>query len=126
MKTNLMNPKAQTTLERIKKLIKEVAILVNTFPKTTAAFKIAGQVMDSVTSVGANFVEAQSARSKKEFISTISIALREMNETIFWFDLIQELNLSSANLKDISAEANELAKILAATIMTSSRSFNKN
>ena len=126
MKTNLTNPKAQTTLERIKKLIKEVAILVNTFPKTTAAFKIAGQVMDSVTSVGANFVEAQSARSKKEFISTISIALREMNETIFWFDLIQELDLSSVNLKDISAEAGELAKILAATIMTSSRSSNKN
>jgi len=39
--------------------------------------------MDSVTSIGANFVETQSARSKKEFISIISIVLKESKETLF-------------------------------------------
>jgi len=79
----LTNPRAQVTLERIKKLIKDIAILIDSFPKTTAAFKIAGQIMDSVTSIGANFIEAQSARSKKEFISIIGIVLKKTNETIF-------------------------------------------
>lgn len=120
----LTNPKAQATLERIKKLIKEVAILIDGFPKTTAAFKIAGQVMDSVTSIGANFIEAQSARSKKEFVSVVNVVLRETNETIFWFDIIQELKLCSINkIKEISTEANELAKIFASIIITSSKSI---
>ncbi|MBU2579078.1 four helix bundle protein [Patescibacteria group bacterium] len=120
----LTNPKAQITLERIRKLIKEVAILVDNFPKTTAAFKIAGQIIDSVTSAGANFIEAQSARSKKEFISIIGVALREINETNFWLDIIQDLKLCSiGKAENISAEATELAKIFASIIMTSSKSI---
>jgi len=71
-----MNPKAQETLNRIKKLIKDIFNLVNTFPKSAGAYKVSGQIIDSSTSIGANFVEAQSARSKKEFISTIGVVLK--------------------------------------------------
>lgn len=121
----LTNPKAQATLERIKKLIKDIAILIDGFPKTTAAFKIAGQIMDSVTSIGANFIEAQSARSKKEFVSIISVTLRETNETIFWLDIIEELKICPIinRIKNISNEVNELAKIFASIIITSSKNI---
>lgn len=117
-----MNPKAQNTLNRIKHLIKEVSELVNKFSKTTAAFKIAGQIMDSVTSIGANFVEAQSARSRKEFVSTLGIVLKETKETLFWLEIIQELKLTSKEKIDkISEECSELAKIFASAILTSSK-----
>ena len=117
-----MNLKAQNTLNRIKDLIKAVASLIDEFPKKTAAFKIAGQIMDSVTSIGANFVEAQSARSKKEFISTMGIVLKETKETLFWLEIIQELNLTSKEKIDkIHKECSELAKIFTSSIMTASK-----
>jgi four helix bundle protein len=117
-----MNPKTQQTLNRIKYLIKEIATLVNQFPKTTVAFKIVNQIMDSVTSIGANFVEAQSARSKKEFISTIGIVLKETKETLFWLEIIQELNLTSKEKIDKNyKECSELAKIFTSVIMTTSK-----
>jgi len=117
-----MNPKAQEILNRIKYSIKEVAILANQFPKTAAAFKVTDQVMDSITSVGANFVEAQSARSKKEFVSIIGIVLKETKETLFWLEIIQELNLAPKEKIDkIYNECFELAKIFTAIIMTASK-----
>lgn len=117
-----MNPKAQEILNRIKKLIKEVANLVDQFPKTTAAFKIAGQIIDSVTSIGANFTEAQSARSKKEFVSIIGIVLKETKETIFWLEIIQELKLTPREKIDkIYRECTELAKIFSSIVITSSK-----
>lgn len=116
-----MNPKAQEILRRIKTLIKEIANLVNEFPKTTVGFKIAGQVLDSVTSTGANFVEAQSARSKKEFTSTMGIVLKETKETIFWLEVISELNLAKKEkINKIYNECSELAKIFTSIVKTSS------
>lgn len=119
-----MNVKAQETLKRIKNLIKAVALLVNQLPKSTASFKIADQIFRSVTSIGANFVEAQSARSKKEFISTVGIVLKETKETIFWLEIIRELNLTPAEKTDnILQECKELAKIFSSTLLTSSKNL---
>lgn len=117
-----MNPKAEETLNRIKTLIKEVFNLVDKLPKSIAGYRIGGQVIDSVTSMGANFVEAQSARSKKEFISTIGIVLKETKETLFWLEIIKDLELTSGEKLDtIYKECKELAKIFSSIIITSSR-----
>ena len=40
------------------------------------------------TSIGANVREAQQAQSKKGFLSKISIALKEADETLYWLDLL--------------------------------------
>ena len=40
------------------------------------------------TSIGANVREAQQAQSKKDFLSKISIALKEADETLYWLDLL--------------------------------------
>ncbi len=118
-----MNPKAQETLNRIKKSIKEVYVLVNKFPKIAAAYKIGGQIIDSITSVGANFVEAQSARSKKEFISTMGIVLKETKETLFWLEIIEELNLGTKEqLSNTHKECSELSNIFTAIIISSKKS----
>lgn len=121
---DLMNPKAQEILERIKNLIKLIASVVDCFPKTPSAFKIGGQIMDSATSIGANFVEAQNARSKKEFTSIMGTVLKETKETIYWLEIIDELRLTQSEKIDrILPEAKELAKIFASIVLTASKSL---
>jgi four helix bundle protein len=117
-----MNPRAQEILKRIKRLIKLIVEIVDNFPKKTSAFKIGEQIIDAVTSVGANFVEAQSARSKKEFVSVMGIVLKETKETIYWLEIIEELNLTPKEKIDkILSEVKELAKIFASIIITTSK-----
>lgn len=119
-----MNPKAQDLLNRIKHLIREIVSIVDDFSKTRAAFKIGDQIIDSTTSIGANFVEAQSARSKKEFISTMGIVLRETKETLYWLEIIKDLKLTPEEKIDrIFPECIELAKIFSSIILTSSKNL---
>ena len=106
-------------------MIKLIVEIVDDFPKTTSAFKIGGQIIDAITSVGANFVEAQSARSRKEFISIMGIVLKEIKETIYWLEITEELRLTSVEKIDkILPETKELAKIFASIILTSSKKLN--
>lgn len=117
-----MNVKAQEILDRIKNLIKNVAILVNHFPNIRSSYRISDQIMGSVTSVGANFVEAQSARSKKEFISTMGIVLKEIKETVFWLEIIEELKLCSGEeIQKPKGECLELSKMFSSAIITASK-----
>lgn len=117
-----MNPKAQEILKRIKQLIKDTALIVDQFPKKAAAFTIAKQIMDSAISIGANYVEAQSARSKKEFISLMGIVLKETKETLFWLEMILDLKLTSpAKIDRVYNECGQLVKIFTSVILTSSR-----
>lgn len=73
---------------------------------------IKNQITKSGTSVGANYREANRARSKADFINKIKICESEINETIFWLELINELNISSANeVYLMMRESNELLAI---------------
>ena len=47
------------------------------------------QLLRSGTSIGANTAEAQQAQSKADFISKLSIALKETTETKYWLNLLQ-------------------------------------
>ena len=46
------------------------------------------QVLRSGTSIGANVSEALEAQSKRDYISKMSIALKEASETIYWLKLL--------------------------------------
>jgi len=119
-----MNARAQVTLDRIKKLIKEIFLMIDCFPRKTASFTIAKQIMDLVTSIGANFVEAQSSRSTKEFVSIMAVVLREAKETLFWLEIVSDLKLTCPDKIDrIYQECGELVKIFSATVITTSRSL---
>jgi four helix bundle protein len=48
------------------------------------------QVLRSGTSVGANYREAQRARSKAEFIAKIRDSLKELDETAYWLELLSD------------------------------------
>ena len=48
------------------------------------------QVYRSGTSIGANIAESKTAQSDADFISKLSIALKEANETKYWLVLLHE------------------------------------
>lgn len=80
-------------------------------------FDLARQVFKSGTSIGANVKESQRAVSKKDFINKLGIALKEADETQYWFDLI---NIKIFKLdKEFLNELDELIRLLVSIIKTS-------
>lgn len=87
-------------------------------PKERAFWVITDQIIRSSCSIGANMTEASSASSKKDYINFYSHALKSANETRYWLKLLGELVKNSKTLEELDEEAEELSKILAASIIT--------
>src|ERR1700730_8626691 len=82
---------------------------------------VAGQLLRSGTSVGANLEEADGAQSKKDLVCRCNIALKEARETHYWLRLLIDCNLvPEARLVSLKTEADELVAILT-TIVKNAR-----
>jgi four helix bundle protein len=79
--------------ERTKQFAIQIVRLVRIFPKNEEARIIGRQLMRSSTSVAANYRAVCRARSKAEFIAKICIVVEEADETVFWLEMITELNI---------------------------------
>ncbi len=81
-------------------------------PKTSEAQVLGKQVLRSGTSVGANYREAQRARSKAEFVSKIGDCLKELDESAYWLDLLIGAEIvSSRRLASLIDETEQLTAI---------------
>ncbi len=81
-------------------------------PKTDEARVLGRQVLRSGTSVGANYREANRARSKAEFISKIGDCLKELDETDYWLDLLGASGIVTPDsLASLCDECNQLLAI---------------
>jgi four helix bundle protein len=79
---------------------------------------IVKQLMRSSTSIGANVIEAKNSSSRVEFKRYYEIALKSCNETKYWICLLRDgFELEDLDLKKILKEADEISKILAASII---------
>jgi four helix bundle protein len=82
-------------------------------PKTTEAQVLGKQLLRSGTSVGAQYREAQHAKSNADFISKIEGSLQELEETSYWLELLEEMQVfGNAKLKPIQQETKELIAVL--------------
>ena len=73
------------------------------------------QLLRSGTSVGANVTEAQRAQSKPDFISKMSIALKEAYEVEYWLRLLWTTEYIEGNAyKSLSDDSEELISLLMA------------
>ncbi|MDZ4816286.1 MAG: four helix bundle protein [Verrucomicrobiota bacterium] len=79
--------------ERTKKYAVRVVRLYCALPKETEYQVLGRQLLRSGTSVGANYSEANRARSKSEFIAIMGSCLKELDETKYWFDVLIESGL---------------------------------
>ena len=77
------------------------------------------QILRSGTSIGANLAEAEYAISRKDFLSTQYIALKECSETRYWLDLLYEADyLDKKSYKSIITDCDELIRMLSASTKT--------
>lgn len=87
-------------------------------------FIMSRQLLRSGTSVGANIREAKFAQSMPDFISKMSIALKEMSETQYWLELLIETGyLNQKQSEKLIEHSIELIKMLQATVKTSKQSI---
>jgi four helix bundle protein len=78
-------------------------------PKRTEAQILGGQILRSGTSAGAHYREACRAKSDADFISKLEGALQELDETVYWAELIGQANIfSERRLRPLCDEAEEL------------------
>src|SRR5215204_6147957 len=102
--------------DELKARTKEFAVriirLFAALPKSTEAQVIGKQFLRSGTSVGAQYREAQHAKSDADFISKIEGSLQELEETTYWLELLAELEIFNSNkLAPLQTETKELIAI---------------
>lgn len=78
-----------------------------------------GQVLRSGTSISANIRESEFAQSSSDFISKLSIALKEANETAYWLELLKDVDcISDLQYNELAGKCRELIALLVASIKT--------
>ena len=88
--------------------------------ETKKEFVLSKQLLRSGTSIGANIAEAEQAQSAADFISKMSIALKEASETKYWIRLLASTSyLTEAESVSILNDCVELEKILVSIIKSS-------
>ncbi|WP_407509148.1 four helix bundle protein [Elizabethkingia anophelis] len=88
-------------------------------------FILSKQILRSGTSVGAMIRESEHAQSKSDFIHKLSIAQKEINETIYWLELFQATDyLSAQEFESINEDAVEIIKFITSIIKTTKNNIN--
>ena len=96
--------------------------LYTSLPKAAEAQVLGKQLLRSGTSVGAQYHEATRSRSNAEFISKIESGLQELEESIYWLNLLIDCGIvKKEKLSGLCQEANELAAIFVASAKTVKR-----
>ena len=108
---------------RTKEFAKNIIQLCRELPNNREGRLIGDQMFRSGTSVAANYRAACRSRSRAEFISKLSIVEEEADETLFWLELIKEMNiLNKPTVDSLMKESNELVAIIVSSIKMARKS----
>ena len=84
------------------------------------------QILRSGTSIGANIREAAFAQSANDFISKMSISLKEVSETQYWLELLHETDyITDKEAESLKSDCMDLLRILQASIITAKANKEK-
>ncbi len=113
MKESILFDKSRLFAIKIINLYKEVS-------SEKREFVMSRQVLRSGTSIGASISEAKFAQSIPDFVSKLSISLKEANETYYWLDLLIETGYIDIDYgRSLKDECLELIRMLQASVKTS-------
>jgi four helix bundle protein len=88
-------------------------------------FLLSKQLLRSGTSVGAMIREAEHAETKNDFKHKMGIAQKEINETIYWLELLKETDyLTHEQFESINADAIEIIKLITSIIKSVKANVN--
>jgi four helix bundle protein len=111
--------------DRTKRFATAVFDLIDQIPRTQKGLVVQGQLAKAASSAAANYRAAQRARSRAEFISKLSVALEEIDETAFWLDFLPDARLIPTEcVAELLREADELSAIVVASRKTARLNAN--
>ena len=100
---------------RTQKFAVNVIRFIETLPPKRTLSILSDQLLRSSSSVGANYRSACKGKSTADFINKIVIVEEEADESVYWFELMEESGLVDVNdLSALKKEANELTAIFTA------------
>ena len=102
---------AKNLEKRTKKFAVRIIRLSTALSNTSESIVIKNQITKSGTSIGANYREANRARSRRDFINKIKICESESSETQYWLEVIVEAKLLS--WEKVKPEHDECSELLA-------------
>ena len=105
------NSKLYDLEDRTALFAKQSRALVKELPRTIGNIEDAKQFIRASASVGANYIEANDAIGKKDFVMKIKICRREAKESGYWLGLLDVDNNLEPERQRLAAEAKELMKI---------------
>jgi four helix bundle protein len=111
--TKIRNSKTYDLEDRTLKFAKDVRAFLKKLSKTTSNIEDGKQVIKASGSVGADYIEANEAFSKKDFVMRIKICRKEAKESRYWLRLIDissEMELENER-QYLEKEATELMNI---------------
>jgi four helix bundle protein len=102
---------------RTKSYALQIIKMYSGLPRGAVAQELGRQVLRSGTSVGANYREANRARSKAEFIAKMGDCLKELDETSYWLELLGEASIiAESNQSVLLDETSQLIAIFVTII----------
>ena len=105
--------------KRTKAFAVKIVRLFETLPQKGAGIVLGRHLLRSGTSGGANYRSACRAKSTADFVAKMGIVEEEVDETIYWLELLIEVGILKAEEAEaILKEANELLAIVVASIKT--------
>ncbi len=90
--------KANEIEERLIDFAVRVIKVANALPKSPAGKHIANQLLRSGTSPASNDAKARGAESNADFVHMLKIALKELNESCVWLEMICRAELMKSEL----------------------------
>lgn len=105
-------------MKKTKKFAVEVHKLVEAIPTTRAANNICYQILKSSSSVAANYRAACRAKSTADFINKLKIVEEESDETLFWLEMMEEVEIvpDKAKHESLKNESNHLTAVFVKSI----------
>lgn len=111
---------AENLKERFKKFAIDTAILISELPKNQITVPYCSQLIRCSSSGGANFRAASRAKSKADFINKLKIVEEELDESIYFLELLEFFNDTfKKQIQVLIKEANELLAITVSSIKKS-------
>jgi four helix bundle protein len=116
-----MNPRKNLRMPDLRDRTRAYAVRIirlhDALPVRGAARVLGDQIARSGTSVGAHYREAIRARSAAEYIAKLNAGLMELEETLYWLELIEESGcISARKLALLKIETGELIAIFVSLI----------
>jgi four helix bundle protein len=102
---------------RTTRLSIQTLLLLQKIPLTSGNQTVVRQLTSSVTNIGANYLAADCAESRADFLHTISLCQRDAKESQYWLQMLAEICTVGNEYRAISREVQELIFIFSSIRM---------